>query len=173
MRGAGGADGRRRAWGCLAGLRYRGVITLKHTVLIYRPLEDVVAVAGDPARDALWMATVMASELLSDGPLAVGARYRHVGKFLGRSAEPVYEVTELGPEGRLCLTSVDSPIPIRECREFRGQGRDTRFTRTIEAEIGSFFRISESLVGMAARRQLETDLEVLKIFLDARADVEA
>ncbi len=148
------------------------MLTLKHAVLIYRPIEDVIAVAGDPARDALWMAAVMASEPLSDGPLAVGARYRQRGKFLGRSAEAIYEVTELGPEGRLCLTSVDSPAPVHECREFRGQGRDTRFTRTIEAEVGSFFRISESLVGMAARRQLETDLEVLKIFLDARADLQ-
>ena len=147
------------------------MITLTHEVLIYRPVKDVVAVAGDPAKDPLWMAAVMASEPLSDGPLAVGARYRHVGKFLGRSAETVYEVTEFEPGARLCLVGLDAPIPVRECREFRGQGRDARFIRTVEAEIGSFFRISESLVGMAARRQIETDLEVLKIFLDARADV--
>ncbi len=149
------------------------MLTLRHEVLIYRPVADVVAVVGDPARDALWMATVMASEPLTDGPPAVGSRYRHVGKFLGRSAETIHEVTEFELGVRLCLTGVASPIPIHECREFREQGRDTRFVRTIEADIGSFFRISESLVGMAARRQLETDLEVLKIFLDARADVEA
>ena len=148
------------------------MITLRHEVLIYRPLEDVVAVAGDPAKDPLWMAAVAASEPLSDGPLAVGSRYRHVGKFLGRSAEMVYEVTEFEPGTRLCLATVDSPILARDCREFRGQGRDTRVVRTVEAEIGAFFRIAESLVGMAARRQLEADLEVLKVFLDARVDLE-
>jgi hypothetical protein len=149
------------------------MITLRHEVLIYRPIEDVVAVAGDPAKDPQWMAAVMASEPLSDGPLAVGARYRQVGKFLGRSAETVYEVTEFEPGRWLCLASVDSPLLVRDRREFRGQGRDTRVVRTIDAEVGAFFRISEALVGMAARRQVETDLEVLKIFLDARADVEA
>ena len=148
------------------------MLTLRHAVLIYRPVADVVAVAGDPARDALWMAAVMASEPLSDGPLEIGARYRQRGKFLGRSAETIYEVAEFEPGVRLCLASVDSPVAVHECREFRGQGRDTRFTRTLEAEIGAFFRIAEPLVGMAARRQLETDLEVLKIFLDARADIE-
>ena len=147
------------------------MITLRHEVLIYRPLEDVVAIAGDPAKDPLWMASVVASEPLADGPLGVGARYRRVGKFLGRFAEVVYEVTEFEPGARLCLASVDPTPPVRDRREFRGQGRDTRLVRTIEAEIGPFFRIAESLDGMAARRQLETDLEVLKIFLDARADV--
>ena len=148
------------------------MITLRHEVLIYRPLEAVVAVAADPAKDPQWMAAVMASEPLSEGLPAVGARYRQVGKFLGRSAETVYEVTEFESGRRLCLASVDSPLLVRDRREFRGQGRDTRFIRTIDAEIGSFFRIAEALVGMAARRQVETDLEVLKIFLDARADLE-
>ena len=148
------------------------MLTLRHEVLIYRPVADVFAVVGDPARDALWMAAVTTAEALSRGPLAVGARYRHVGKFLGRSVETIYAVAAFESGVRVCLAAVDAPVRVHECRELRGQGRDTRLARTLEADIGSFFRISESLVGMAARRQLETDLEVLKIFLDARADVE-
>jgi hypothetical protein len=45
-------------------------------------------------------------------------------------------------------------------------------THTLEAEHDGYFRLSEPLIVGAARRQLETDLDLLKTLLDARAEPE-
>jgi hypothetical protein len=147
------------------------VISVTQDIVIYRPVDEVFAFACDPANDPLWMATTIESAPQVAGPLEVGTRVAQFGKFLARPVRTVAEVVEYKVGRRLCLRSVDSPIPYHDCRTVTPQQADARFTRVVEADIGDYFRMAEPLVELAARYQVEADLRVLKIILDARADV--
>jgi hypothetical protein len=45
----------------------------------------------------------------------------------------------------------------------------TRFTQTLEAEVGGFFKLAEPLVGRAIHRQQEADMATLKDILENEA----
>ncbi len=147
------------------------MISVTQDIVIYRPADEVFAFACDPANDPLWMAASIESAPQGAGPLAVGARVAQFGKFLARPVRTVAEVVEYEPGRRLCLRGVDSPIPYLDCRTVAPQQDDARFTRVVEAEVGEYFAMAEALVALAARYQVEADLRVLKIVLDARADM--
>ena len=143
-------------------------IQLEHTVVIDRPIEEVFAFATDPNNVSLWQSTSLATEQTSEGPVGVGTTFRDTSQFLGRRIESDYEVTENEPPHRQCVRITSGPIPGSGCYLLEPDADgSTRFTQNFEADVGSFFRLAEPLVGRAIRRQMEADMATLKDLLEA------
>ena|SRR5215210_1018275 len=141
----------------------------EHSVVIDRPIEEVFAYLTDANNDSLWQASTLETEQTSEGPVGVGTIYRSVSKFLGRTIETTLEVTEHEPPRKQCIRATSGPIPAAGCYLLEpADGGSTRFTQTLEAEVGGFFRLAEPLVARAFRRQMQADMATLKDLLEAR-----
>ena len=141
-------------------------VRVEHSVVIERPIEEVFAFAADPNNNPLWQSFSLETQSVSE--VEVGTTFNNVIKFLGRRIETTLEVVESEPPLRQCVRVTSGPIPASGCFVFEpADGGSTRFTYTLEAEVGGFFKLAEPLVGRAARRQTETDMATLKDLLEA------
>ncbi|MGY6501876.1 MAG: SRPBCC family protein [Acidimicrobiales bacterium] len=68
-----------------------------------RSIEDVFAYLSDFTNTAEWDPGIVESELLGDGPIGLGSRYRVVSSTAGRELTLIYEVTEWDPPNRFVL----------------------------------------------------------------------
>jgi uncharacterized protein YndB with AHSA1/START domain len=142
----------------------------EHSVVIDRPIEDVFAYLTDANNDSLWQAATLETEQTSEAPVGVGTIYRNVSKFLGRRIETTFEVTVHESPRKQCIRATSGPIPATGCYLLEpADGGSTRFTQTLEGEVGSFFRLAEPLVARAFRRQMQADMATLKDLLEAGA----
>ena len=85
---------------------------------IRRPRAEVAAFACDPLNVPRWYRNIGTVEVLTDGALAVGSRMRFVARFLGRTIDYTYEVTELVPGERLTMTTASGPFPMTTTYSF-------------------------------------------------------
>src|SRR5438445_11333602 len=56
---------------------------LEFAIDIHRPLRDVFAVVGNLENDPKWQAAVISASKITPGPIAEGARFRHVVNIMG------------------------------------------------------------------------------------------
>ena len=142
-------------------------VKVEHSVTIERPIEEVFAFTADPNNNPLWQSTTLETQTSSE--VDVGTTFNNVSKFLGRRIETTLEIVESDPPRRQCVRANSGPIPASGCYVFEptDDGGSTRFTQTLEAEVGGFFKLAEPLVGRAARRQTEADMATLKDLLEA------
>ncbi len=140
----------------------------EHTVVIERPVEEVFAFTTDPNNESLWQSTSLETEQMTEGEVDVGTTFRNTSKFLGRTIESTYQVTENDPPHKQCVRITSGPLPGTGCYFYEpADGGSTRFTQTFETEVGGFFRLAEPLVARAIRRQMEADMATLKDLLEA------
>jgi uncharacterized membrane protein len=144
---------------------------VEHSVVIGRPIEEVFAFAADPNNNPLWHSFTLETQTVSGVEVEVGTAFDNVIKFLGRRIETTLEIVENEPPRRQRVRVTSGPIPASGCYDFEPAdgGGSTRFTYTLDAEVGGFFKLAEPLVGRAARRQTETDMATLKDLLEAGA----
>jgi hypothetical protein len=70
----------------------------EHRVEINRSPEDVFAYVADLCNEPNYVPNVLETEKISDGPCAVGSKYREVTRVMfGRKAVATYEITQYDP----------------------------------------------------------------------------
>jgi hypothetical protein len=141
---------------------------IQHEVVIGRPLEDVWAFMEDFHIFRRWQSGLVAMQQISAGQMGAGARLALVHQFLGRRLDLIVEVTAYEP-GRVFAAKVTAG-PVR----FRGtwryellDGTRTHISGLIEGETEGFFKLAESLVAHAAKRQIDADCATLKELVEA------
>lgn len=85
------------------------MVDISHTVVIGRPVEEVLAYAGDPTSDPAWAGVIIESERTSEGPLAVDSTLRQVSRFLGKRIVVDCEVSQYEPGRRVRLAAWLTP----------------------------------------------------------------
>jgi carbon monoxide dehydrogenase subunit G len=108
---------------------------------IAAPPERVFAAMTDLEGAAAWMHGLVRLERLTDGPIAVGSRWRETRRILGREGSEVFEVTGMEP-GRSLDLYVDGT---------RGSSRrgEYRFRHVVEPSgTGTRLRIDGEISGM-------------------------
>ena len=63
---------------------------IERSVVVDRPIGEVFEFVHDPTKDALWQATIVESQLLTEGPMRAGSQIREVRRFLGVPARNVH-----------------------------------------------------------------------------------
>lgn len=74
---------------------------IEQSITIHRPIPQVFAFVSSPANNKLWQPEVIEHKMLSDGPVALGSKFRHVSKFMGRRLEVNGEITEFVPNQKV------------------------------------------------------------------------
>src|SRR5262245_33358961 len=129
-------------------------------------MEDVFEFAEDPARHALWQATLVESHLLTNGPMGVGSRVREVRRFLGVGFELTWEVTEYLPSTRSAVKIVSGPIPGTASYDLEPADEGTKLTVGGDVDAKGVFSLGDSIFKRMAGRELATNLARLKGLLE-------
>ena len=143
------------------------MITFEKSLFINRPQQEVFDYLSNPANSAQWQSSTEVSEWTSEGPPGVGSTQRSVIRFMGRKIESTSEITSWDPPNESGSKLISGPIPFESTTKLESQESGTQLTVTFQAEFGGFFKMAEGLVGKQAEKQLDTDLDALKLQLEA------
>ena len=137
------------------------------SILINRSVETVFAYVANPENLPEWAARTYDVTMTSVGPVAVGATFMAVGRFLGQRIESPQKVTDYESARRFALRSSSGPITFTFHYAFDRIGDTTQITFEAEVQAGLFFKVAEPIFASAVARLCETDLHRLKTRLEA------
>jgi uncharacterized protein YndB with AHSA1/START domain len=130
------------------------------------PPSRVFAVAADIARWPDFMSAIERVDLLTPGPVAIGARFRETRTMFGRSASEEMTVVEFTPPHRLVLAAHNHGTAYRAEHIFEASGAGTRLRMIFGGVPTSLMARLMAPLGWlflpAVKRQLAADLADLK-----------
>ena len=139
---------------------------------IARPPAEVMAALTDYDRLGEWMLKVVAFEKLTEGPLRVGSRWKHLRQRFGETAADLNEVVRLEPPHRF-----DVHIVSTRSRNVRAdylfsfrlepEGEGTNVILTVEGETtGMEYGPSQEMIAHTVATLVAADVASLKRYLE-------
>jgi hypothetical protein len=144
-------------------------VDVRPEVLVRRKAGDVAAFMFDPANDLRWTGGITSSRPAQPGPLVEGATVVRSAKFLGRSFDYGYVVTEHEPD-RLLVLTVDRPFPMVVRYELEEVDGGTQVAIRATGSPGRFFGWATPLMAGRVRSSIAADLERLRACLEQDDD---
>ncbi len=146
------------------------VVRFEASVEIEQPPERVFDYVTDPENLSRWVGPITEVrnvQRAASDQLREGDSFTLVVKFLGRRFEMPCEVTNYLSNRRFSFRSTGGPMPQGYTYTFEPRLKGTHFTHSVEAEPGTFFRLTGPLFEAAGKRQVNNDLATLKDLLEA------
>jgi uncharacterized protein YndB with AHSA1/START domain len=143
----------------------------KMSVVVNRPIEEVFQFISDLENDPKWHPRCIESQKISDGPSGIGARYREVYRFMGKS-EIVMEITEFVANRKIAFKGTPSgpmePRDVIECEPLNG---GTKITYTAEPKTRGLFKLIDPLFSLMTKSELKKILAELEPALESGGQV--
>ena len=141
-------------------------VDVRPSVLVRRPRRDVAAYMFDPAHDLEWTGGITASRPERPGPLVEGATVVRTARFLGRTFDYGYVVTDHDPD-RLVVLQVDRPFPMVVRYELADVDAGTEVSIRATGNPGRFFGLLRPLMQRKVRASIAADLHRLRDRLES------
>jgi uncharacterized protein YndB with AHSA1/START domain len=126
-------------------------VRLQKTVVTDQPIERVFGYLSEFTTSADWdPGTVTTVRQSGDG--GIGTTYLNTSRFLGRTTELVYVVTELVPGERFRLRGENETVVSVDTMTFRAAGAGTEVTYTAEFTFKGAARYAAPLLRPALSR---------------------
>lgn len=144
------------------------MITQNATTTIRAQPRDVIRFIADPANAPRWMRALESSELITEGAIARGSRFREVQSAGGERIETMCEVVEYDGETRYAWKSV-SAGPARYAGAFSARATDAGTELRYEGWATATGRLAnrEEASGRQAQRETNAELAANKAALEA------
>ena len=144
--------------------------TIKASIIINKPVDEVFAYVTDVNTWPLWEAGLIEAEQTSDGPLDVGTTFRGMNYALGQRMEWTSVITNYIPCESWGQKITSKSWSTEERLAFEPfQGSTTKFTLVSELEMGSLLRLFAPFVACKMQKQIGKNLVRLKDILEAGA----
>ncbi|MEJ2287484.1 MAG: SRPBCC family protein [Deinococcales bacterium] len=140
-----------------------------HTT-VERPVEAVFAFLADSENAPRWYEAVVHAEKLTEGPVRRGTVYRMVRRLPQGRVENRVEVSELEPDRRVTLRSLDGPTPFtyRTTLEPHAGGTRVALEGTVSGQgLEGAAALLAPLASRFFERGMAENLRVLKRVLEA------
>ncbi len=146
-------------------------IDVSAQLLINRPKEEVAEYATNPHNDPLWVSGIVEAKLLTDPPMAQGARVERLASFLGKRMQYILEVVDWEPASRMVMHSVKGPFPMDVSYEFEEAPSEMVETGTlvkirVRGEATWFFKLASPLLAQMVKKSIGKDLKNLKAMME-------
>ncbi len=128
-------------------------------------VEDVAAVAGDPARAPEWYANIHAVRWRTTPPARVGSRMDFQAQFLGRRLAYIYEIVKLEPGRRMVMRTADGPFPMETTYTWEPADGGTLMTLRNQGEPRGFSKVAAPMMVRAMRSAMTKDLDRLAVLV--------
>ena len=141
---------------------------IQHEVSIHlnRPVEQVFAFLADTSKLASWQSNLIKNELLTQGPLRTGSRFREVRLINGKESEIQGEITVLENNKRLETKTVTKP-EARVSYLLDPERGGTRLKYNIVIVTSGPMRLLEPVIASAMNKESASDFETLKQILES------
>lgn len=145
--------------------------TITGEEVIARPVETVWAYVADPRRERDWFAAAVGRELLNDEPLGKGSRFRRVDRFLGKTVDTTFEVTEYDPPNRIGNTVMSGEVSGTDevLLEAVEGGTRVAFKAETVGFGGLFGKLADPVAARMITRVLRSSLANLKELVEAES----
>ncbi len=135
-------------------------------VYINRPVGEVFVRWGDLERAPEWAGAVIERRKLTEGPVAVGTKYRAVDQFPGRRIEFTVEITEYEAD-RLMAGAWSGALEGGWEARFEERDGGTELAVHAEMKPSGMLKLLSPLMGGFARRAMQKDLARFKTWVEA------
>jgi uncharacterized protein YndB with AHSA1/START domain len=145
------------------------VVHFEASVEIEQPVEKVFDYVTDPETLSEWAGPVIEVrdvQRAEPDRLQEGDKFTTVATFLGRRFETPCEVIDYLSNRQFSFRSTGGPVPQKFTYTFEPTLEGTLFTQSVEAESGTFFKLTGPLFEAAGKRQINNDLATLKDLLE-------
>lgn len=137
------------------------------------PVERVFAVASDPRHAADVISAITKMEVLTEGPVGVGTRFRETRVMFGKEATEQMEFTAFDPPWSYTLVADSHGCHYTSTFRFRPEGAGTRVDFEFSGDAHSFgARVMSALMGPlmkgTMRKMLAKDLGELKRYVESQ-----
>ncbi len=141
------------------------------TRTVEAPCAEVFRVFTDFARLPERIPDIKKVEMLTDGPVGVGSRFRETRVLFKKEATEVMEVTAFEADRLITLGCDSCGCHYEMTHRFTPQGDGTRVEFEVKTEARSFFaRLMKPLAALmmgAMKRCIEKDIDALKSAVEA------
>jgi uncharacterized protein YndB with AHSA1/START domain len=141
------------------------MMQIERSVTINRPIEQVFAFVANPDNNPRWQPEVIEHTMLTEGPMGLGSKMRHVSKFMGRRIEVNIDITEFVPNHKIAFHVMSGTLPYTIYYILDPEGDGTRFTYSAIMESNGWLKLAQPLMMMSGARVIEGDLGRLKALL--------
>jgi uncharacterized membrane protein len=143
------------------------MVDVSSEILIRRPRETVSAFAANPENAPAWYVNIESAEWRSEPVLEKGSRVAFRARFLGRTLDYVYEITDFVPGERMTMRTAEGPFPMETTYEwFDGTAGETRMSLRNRGMPSGFASVLVPMMRWAMRRANRADLRRLKQILE-------
>ena len=143
--------------------------TIKASVIVNRPVDEVFAYVTDVKTWPRWESGLLQVEQTSEGSINVGTTFRGMNQALGQRMEWTSEVSDYTPSKSWGQKIVSKGWSTEESLTFEPFEGSTKFILASELEMGGFFKLVAPFVARKMQKQIEKNLAKLKDILEARA----
>ncbi|PKB72897.1 MAG: hypothetical protein BZY75_04605 [SAR202 cluster bacterium Io17-Chloro-G7] len=146
----------------------RGTASIK----VKKPVEEVWKFISDLENGSQWLDGVSTIEPTSEGENAVGATFKTVYRFDGKSHETSYLLMAFEPPHRISYRVLGGPHPAFNRLELKSAGDSTEVKHMMEMDmdrrnLGAVTLGLGPLVRLSIMFKLRKDLKKLKVRLEA------
>lgn len=128
--------------------------TIKASVIINRPVDEVFAYVTDVKTWPRWESGLLQAEQTSEGPTNVGTTFRGMNQALAQRMEWTSEVTDYTPSKSWGQKIVSKGWSTEESLTFEPFEGSTKFTLASELEMGGFFKLVAPFVARKMQKQI-------------------
>jgi uncharacterized protein YndB with AHSA1/START domain len=137
------------------------------STIINKPIETVFTFTTDSEKITTW-STIKEVKRLFGSPVGVGTKDALVIEFLGQKIETTTEVTAYDPPHRYAYKSISGPVPFENTLLLTSIEGGTKVDLILEGEPGGLFKMAGPAIVPLARKQLESQLSILKKTVEAQ-----
>ena len=145
--------------------------TVTSSIIVQRPIEEVFTFVTDARNNPLWQTGrgLRETQQSPDGPVGVGTRITEVWSFMGRTSEATSEVIEYEPNRSYTRAGISGSSPIKQgVYTFESVSEGTRWTSSVQVEVGGLFAIAEPLLANTLKQGFEEGMAEAKALLERR-----
>lgn len=136
------------------------------SIWIDRPPQEVFRFIANYHNDTRWRRGVTKMTQSPAGETGVGTTTHEEMDFLGRRYVTLAKVTAFEPDRRLAWASIEATTPVSGWRMVEIEGRGTRFSQVITADLRGFYRWLSPVMVSALKKQMGRDVANLKSILE-------
>lgn len=138
------------------------------SIVIARPVEVVFDFVADMRNEPRYNHEVSSVELLSEGPIGAGSRFRAVTEARGRPLEMNVELTEFERPAKVASVMHSDVIDVAGAMTFWPVSEGTRLQWSWDTRLKGWLRLLGPVIGRHGRRREERIWASLKAYLEGR-----
>ena len=145
------------------------MITLRETVEIDRPLEEVFNYVVNVENAPKWQPAVIEVKRITNGPIGVGTKFKEVAKMMGRRVDTICEITELETNKKFAFKGTSSgPFEYESTYTLEPKENGTSISIVGNFRTKGFWRLLEPFIKGEVAKESSQELAAMKEAIESR-----